>query len=549
MFFKKQFKPIKHLKYLFYFCKIMYNLKINEIYLVYRFLGLNNSDSISKIFFAAHMSRFEFPFDGDIQKAADAGDQQNVLDIKEKLNSILNVTDIGDLQKALDEKDYVFARLLEEWYIIHDDNRGEEIIKKWLNEKNVEDIGDLLTALSKHNYLLIRLLEKWYKVNDKEDEKTEIIDSWLTSTDKKNLPFKGVLHEAMIRRNFIAINLINRWSKLQVKKEKKEVYDFGCSNIVDYITQKKWKKEPDIKLEFIDPGKKSYTLCFKLRTLKEWMRNKENYFAHWIQNPAASVSMTNTGVCGMPNEEQIYLKLPDGTTFIENSLLNIKDPIGVKVESNVRIGNLRGSLGVSNLHGQLPGYSVYRIISRGDDSEKKLTKTTEFSKIFKQHNSLEQELSKAIKDKDKDKIKDVFGKIIFNIDIDIDLLNKLIEFSIEDEKFFKELGLDPSEQNNEAIIWASEYGRVKVVELLLKDKRVDPSAQDNKAIIWASLRGHVQVVKLLLKDPRVDPSAKNNRAIKLASGNGHVDVVELLLKDKRVDPSAQIQKRVWPKKR
>jgi len=279
------------------------------------------------------------------------------------------------------------------------------------------------------------------------------------------------------------------------------------------------------------------------------MRNKENYFAHWIQNPAASVSITNTGVGGMPNEEQIYLKLPDGTTFIENSLLNIKDPIGVKVESNVRIGNLRGSLGVSNLHGQLPGYSVYRIISRGDDSEKKLTKTTEFSKIFKQHNSLEQELSKAIKDKDKDKIKDVFGKIIFNIDIDIDLLNKLIEFSIEDEKFFKELGLDPSEQNNEAIIWASEYGRVKVVELLLKDKRVDPSAQDNKAIIWASLRGHVQVVKLLLKDPRVDPSAKNNRAIKLASGNGHVDVVELLLKDKRVDPSAQIQKRVWPKKR
>ena len=221
MFFKKQFKPIKHLKYLFYFCKIMYNLKINEIYLVYRFLGLNNSDSISKIFFAAHMSRFEFPFDGDIQKAADAGDQQNVLDIKEKLNSILNVTDIGDLQKALEEKDYVFARLLEEWYIIHDDKRGEEIIKEWLNEKNVEDIGDLLTALSAHNYLLIRLLEKWYNVNDKEDEKTEIIDSWLTSTDKKNLPFKGVLHEAMIRRNFIAINLINRWSKLQVKKEKK----------------------------------------------------------------------------------------------------------------------------------------------------------------------------------------------------------------------------------------------------------------------------------------------------------------------------------------
>jgi len=275
------------------------------------------------------------------------------------------------------------------------------------------------------------------------------------------------------------------------------------------------------------------------------MRNKENYFAHWIQNPAASVSITNTGVGGMPNEEQIYLKLPDGTTFIENSLLNIKDPIGVKVESNVRIGNLRGSLGISNLHGQLPGYSVYRIISRGDDSEKKLKKTTEFSKIFKQHNSLEQELSKAIKDKDK--ILNVFGKIILDIDIDIAILNQLIAFGIEDAEFFKELlniGLDPSAQDNMAIIWASGSGYFKVVELLLKDTRVDPSAQHNIAFIWASLHGHTQIVELLLKDTRVDPSAQDNIAIVDASGNGHTQIVELLLKDTRVDPSAQNNKAI-----
>jgi ankyrin repeat protein len=95
-----------------------------------------------------------------------------------------------------------------------------------------------------------------------------------------------------------------------------------------------------------------------------------------------------------------------------------------------------------------------------------------------------------------------------------------------------------NERLESAIRFASGYGNVEVVKLLLNDPRVDPSAHDNYAIRWASRNGHVEVVKLLLNDPRVDPSADNNCAIRWASRNGHVEVVKLLLNYPRVDPSA-----------
>ena len=96
---------------------------------------------------------------------------------------------------------------------------------------------------------------------------------------------------------------------------------------------------------------------------------------------------------------------------------------------------------------------------------------------------------------------------------------------------------DPSDRDNEAIIWASGNGHPDVVRLLLNDSRVDLSAQDNEAIIWAS--GNItcsDLVSLLLEDPRVDPSAQDNLAIFQAFVFGHFDIVRLLLRDHRIDP-------------
>ena len=61
---------------------------------------------------------------------------------------------------------------------------------------------------------------------------------------------------------------------------------------------------------------------------------------------------------------------------------------------------------------------------------------------------------------------------------------------------------------------------------MLLDDRVDPSAQDNQAFIDASQNGHLEIVKLLLSDARVDPSAQNNQAFISAALVAHSEVLE-----------------------
>ena len=98
-------------------------------------------------------------------------------------------------------------------------------------------------------------------------------------------------------------------------------------------------------------------------------------------------------------------------------------------------------------------------------------------------------------------------------------------------------GMDPSVQNNWAIVVASVNGHLSLVDRLLQDARVDPSANDNFAINQASENDHLPVVNRLLQDARVNPSACKNRAIKSASRFGHLYIVDRLLQDARVDPT------------
>jgi ankyrin repeat protein len=95
---------------------------------------------------------------------------------------------------------------------------------------------------------------------------------------------------------------------------------------------------------------------------------------------------------------------------------------------------------------------------------------------------------------------------------------------------------------------ACRTGDVQVVERLLLDPKINPSAEDDEAIIIASDRGHVQVVERLLDhqgSKRVNPEARMNLAIICASANGRIEVVERLLKDPRVDPSTQDNKAIY----
>ena len=106
--------------------------------------------------------------------------------------------------------------------------------------------------------------------------------------------------------------------------------------------------------------------------------------------------------------------------------------------------------------------------------------------------------------------------------------------------------VNPSADDNYAIVKTSKDGSYTLVDLLLQDGRADPSANESDAFLWASKNGHVAVVDLLLRDGRIDPTADNNYAIREASENGHLAVVDRLLQDPPswhpyrgiVDPSA-----------
>ena len=63
---------------------------------------------------------------------------------------------------------------------------------------------------------------------------------------------------------------------------------------------------------------------------------------------------------------------------------------------------------------------------------------------------------------------------------------------------------------------------------------IDPSANDQFALMEACTRGYIRIVEKLLQDPRVDPTVAEVAAIRLASLNGHREVVECLLKDPRI---------------
>ena len=57
---------------------------------------------------------------------------------------------------------------------------------------------------------------------------------------------------------------------------------------------------------------------------------------------------------------------------------------------------------------------------------------------------------------------------------------------------------------NEIFKRASKRGYYMVIKKIINNHKVDPTMDDDYAIIWASKYGRLEVVKELLKDPRVE---------------------------------------------
>ena len=90
-------------------------------------------------------------------------------------------------------------------------------------------------------------------------------------------------------------------------------------------------------------------------------------------------------------------------------------------------------------------------------------------------------------------------------------------------------GLDPSDEDNYAICYASELGHLPIVDLLLLDPRVNASARNNYALAQASRNGHVQVVARLLGHGLASSAESMNGALEMACANGHLEILNMLL--------------------
>jgi hypothetical protein len=105
----------------------------------------------------------------------------------------------------------------------------------------------------------------------------------------------------------------------------------------------------------------------------------------------------------------------------------------------------------------------------------------------------------------------------------------LVEELLGDERFNPALKLGRKET---PLSVASQCGRVKILKRLLKDERVDPSIDNNYALLLAVLGRHLGVVKVLLKDARVYPIRS---IIETALKRAHIGILRLFLADGRVD--------------
>ena len=93
--------------------------------------------------------------------------------------------------------------------------------------------------------------------------------------------------------------------------------------------------------------------------------------------------------------------------------------------------------------------------------------------------------------------------------------------------------IDPTDENERALVSACYNANHEALALLLADGRADPTFDNNLALI-ASIR-HPDCLELLLDDGRADPSADDNRALDRATTQDEYEAVKLLLEDVRVD--------------
>ena len=153
-----------------------------------------------------------------------------------------------------------------------------------------------------------------------------------------------------------------------------------CNNDVDIISADSFSPYHLSKMISIIPPNKRKGTCYIRTDLIQLLESKK--LARWLQRPNAP-PMDSAGHGGAPSRlphDRVYM-LPDSTVIDQNAYEILKTSFENKlhleeVEANVRIGNIQGTFGVSQHHGQSPGFTIYTIYIKSQESSSSKTKST-----------------------------------------------------------------------------------------------------------------------------------------------------------------------------
>lgn len=151
-------------------------------------------------------------------------------------------------------------------------------------------------------------------------------------------------------------NLIPQIVAILVKKNTGNLDFDKCSNDIDFVSQTNWSEyyEPDIKIDF-----NGNINCYSLYNLQKWINDPNNTFAEWI--PQTGKIIDKTGHGGKPNLDNKVIKLYTGEYILYESDIKPGEYLAEIQSKNTLIGNIKGSFGISELHGQSPGYTIWKL--------------------------------------------------------------------------------------------------------------------------------------------------------------------------------------------
>lgn len=146
-----------------------------------------------------------------------------------------------------------------------------------------------------------------------------------------------------------------------------------CSNDVELLTQEEWDEtcQKDIVIKFLNPSNIQLTpetVCYNYNETMKWLNMPENKFFKWVPNNLTR-PMDDMGYGGGKSFTTKYYKLPSNHFITEHSIEEISKKgefVGLPVAVNERVGR---EFGISANHGQLPGFTIFKIMRHASRQE------------------------------------------------------------------------------------------------------------------------------------------------------------------------------------